>query len=157
MLNGDVILSALASSSSEVFGCFVCKRRGVIKCSSGCTNWKRTEQTQKPWRKEPTAALSLVLLLSNSLYNANILWKISAKKLLAFHPTTTNPQAPTPRPHALILSQGTASSCFQTVGSAGGFPFLFQRESQPSPTPLCKQFVKFICWTHLCLPIPPPN
>lgn len=28
-------------------------------------------------------------------YNANILWKNSAKKLLAFHPATTNPQETT--------------------------------------------------------------
>jgi len=83
-------------------------------------------------------SISELLLLSDSLYNANILGRKSAKKLLAFLPAATNPQEPNPRPHTFILRWCLLSGCrFSWVYSLS---FL---KSQPSSTPACGCFMHF--------------
>lgn len=111
-------------------------------------------------------SISELLLLSDSLYNANILGRSSAKKLLAFLPATTNPQEPNPRPHTFILIRCLLSGCrFCWTCS------LFLPKSHPSSrAPLLLQLLGAIqcqasagCTSLLLshhvsqLPLPPPS
>lgn len=103
---------------------------------------------------EPTTVyLSELLLLSDSLYNANILGRNSAKKLLAFLPATTNPQEPNSRPHTFILSWCLLSGCRFCWACSLSLPKL-QPSSTPAAVASCSS-VPGICWVHVCPSFPP--
>jgi len=129
----------------------------VLPCwmqrSWGYTSWKRTEQPQKTknkqtknkqtnkkswrWWTEPTAMYLNYSFSAAPFYNANILWKNSAKKLLAFHPAETNPHEPT-----LLTPYIYPQPSFHAVVSAVCVLFHSKSAHHPNSPPACSCSVK---------------